>query len=341
MHRKDWPLSVCDLDALIVWQAARGRLRDSIGAIRVMKLTGFWQWPLLFFRHFFPCCAVFHSGPAGRQPAAQVPIPGSDKMFALTICNELKAFALRDALAPILSCANGPFIIPGAVYHEGYSAGSRRLLLVPEFAELLRGYRRFREHGYPRQKARYDQLVTEGQKPKLMIIGCSDSRVDPAQIFDVDPGQIFVVRNVAALVPPFEATPGQHGVSAALEFAVNFLQVRQIVVMGHGRCGGCQAALTQEMHGRVQGEGGFVGNWVSLLDEARGPIAEEYGTTGREAEKAMELAAVRVSLQNLRTFPKVKEREEAGELVLRGAYFAIADGILHVLDQQTGEFSPA
>ncbi len=212
---------------------------------------------------------------------------------------------------------------------------------MPEFAELLRGYRRFRKEGYPRQKARYDELVTAGQHPKLMIIGCSDSRVDPAQIFDVDPGEIFVVRNVAALVPPFEVTPGQHGVSAALEFAVNFLKVRQIVVMGHGRCGGCQAALTREMHGRPPGEGGFVGNWVSLLDKAREPIARELGTTSREAEREMELAAVRVSLDNLRTFPAVREREEAGHVVLRGAYFAIADGILHVLDQETGEFGPA
>lgn len=212
---------------------------------------------------------------------------------------------------------------------------------MPEFAELLRGYRRFREAGYPRQKQRYDQLVSEGQHPKLMIIGCSDSRVDPAQIFDVDPGEIFVVRNVAALVPPFEPTPGQHGVSAALEFAVNFLKVRQIVVMGHGRCGGCKAALTQEMHGLAQGDGGFIGNWVSLLDDARGPIAEKFGTDGRDAERAMELAAVRVSLANLRTFPRVKEREDAGEVVLRGAYFAIADGILHVLDNESGEFAPA
>ena len=212
---------------------------------------------------------------------------------------------------------------------------------MPEFAELLQGYRRFRSEGYPRQKARYDQLVSEGQSPKLMIIGCSDSRVDPAQIFDVDPGEIFVVRNVAALVPPYENTPGQHGVSAALEFAVNFLKVRQIVVMGHGRCGGCQAALTQELHGNPLGSGGFVANWVSLLDEARGPIAEQYGTTGRDAEKAMEFEAVRVSLANLRTFPCVQEREASGDVTLRGTYFAIADGVLHVLDQESGEFAPA
>jgi carbonic anhydrase len=212
---------------------------------------------------------------------------------------------------------------------------------MPEFAELLNGYRRFRTNGYARQKARYDQLVNEGQHPKLMIIGCSDSRVDPAQIFDVDPGEIFVVRNVAALVPPRETTPGQHGVSAALEFAVQFLQVRQIVVMGHGLCGGCKAALTQELHDQPLGKGGFITNWVRLLDEVRDPIAAEFGTQGRLAERAMELAAVKVSLANLRTFPIVREREKNGDLTLRGTFFAISDGVLHLLDEDSGEFSPA
>ncbi|MBX7457395.1 carbonic anhydrase [Qipengyuania sp. 1NDH17] len=212
---------------------------------------------------------------------------------------------------------------------------------MPEFAELLQGYRRFRKEGYPRQKARYDDLVSKGQSPKLMIIGCSDSRVDPAQIFDVDPGEIFVVRNVAALVPPFETSPGQHGVSAALEFAVQFLKVRQIVVMGHGMCGGCKAALTQDLHGNPLGEGGFIANWVHLLDEAREPIAEKHGTESREAERAMEMAAVGVSIENLRTFPCVREKEASGELKLRGAFFAISDGVLHVRNEDTGEFEPA
>lgn len=212
---------------------------------------------------------------------------------------------------------------------------------MPEFAKLLEGYQRFRETSYPAQKARYDELATKGQSPKLMVIACSDSRVDPAQIFDVDPGEIFVVRNVAALVPPFETTPGLHGVSAALEFAVNVLQVKQIVVMGHGMCGGCKAALTQEMNGAPRGEGGFVADWIALLDEARRPVAEEYGVEGRPAERAMELAAVKVSLANLRTFPCVKEREDAGKVTLRGTFFAISEGILHVLDCDTGEFVAA
>jgi len=205
---------------------------------------------------------------------------------------------------------------------------------------LVEGYRRFRESGYGEERERWEQLAA-GQSPKTMVISCSDSRVDPAQIFDVAPGELFVVRNVAALVPPFETTPGQHGVSAALEFAVQFLKVEQVMVLGHGMCGGCQAALTQNLHGNALGEGGFVANWIDMLDEVRDPIAADLGTTGREAERAMELAAVKVSLANLRTFPCVQEKEPTGELALRGAYFAISDGVLHLLDEESGEFKPA
>ncbi|SLJ88607.1 carbonic anhydrase [Novosphingobium mathurense] len=202
---------------------------------------------------------------------------------------------------------------------------------------LLDGYRRFRQTGWTPNRERWESL-REGQQPEVMIIACSDSRVDPSQIFDVDPGEIFVVRNVAALVPPFENTPGHHGVSAALEFAVQVLKVKEVVVMGHGMCGGCKAALTQELHGNEPGEGGFVANWISLLDEARAPVADEFGTEGRPAEKQMEQAAVKVSLDNLMTFPCVRRKVKNGELTLRGAYFAISDGILHLMDSETGKF---
>ena len=203
--------------------------------------------------------------------------------------------------------------------------------------DLVAGYRRFHETGYAGELERWASLK-EGQAPRTMVISCSDSRVDPAQIFDVSPGELFVVRNLAALVPPYETTAGQHGVSAALEFAVQFLKVEQVVVMGHGMCGGCQAALTRNLHGNALGDGGFVANWVGMLDEARGPIADAMGTTGREAERAMEMAAVKVSLANMRTFPYVAEKEAAGTLALRGAYFAITDGVLHLLDEESGEF---
>ena len=209
----------------------------------------------------------------------------------------------------------------------------------PEFARLVDGYRRFRETGWNLNRERW-RALSEGQQPDVMVIACADSRVDPSQIFDMDPGRIFVVRNIAALVPPFETTPGRHGVSAALEFAVQVLEVKEIVVMGHGLCGGCKAALTQELHGNDPGEGGFISSWIGLLDEAREPIAARLGTTGREAERAMEQAAVRVSLDNLRTFPCIRRKERNGALKLRGAFFAISDGVLHVLDEPSGAFSP-
>ena len=209
-----------------------------------------------------------------------------------------------------------------------------------ELSELLAGYRRFRETDWKPERERWASLK-EGQQPRVMVIACSDSRVDPSQIFDVNPGEIFVVRNVAALVPPFETTPGHHGVSAALEFAVQVLKVREIMVMGHGLCGGCHAALTKSMEGAERGRGGFVADWISLLDDARDEVSAAYGTEGREAERQMERAAVKVSLQNLRSFPCVQAKEAKGELTLRGAVFAISDGILHLLDEKTGEFSPA
>jgi carbonic anhydrase len=210
----------------------------------------------------------------------------------------------------------------------------------PVLEHLLAGYRRFRETGWASRRERWAHL-REGQEPRVLIISCSDSRVDPSQIFDVDPGEIFVVRNIAALVPPFETTPGLHGVSAALEYAVQVLKVDEIVVMGHGMCGGCRAALTQEMRGAKPGSGGFVADWIAMLDDARDPIAAALGTTGREAERAMEQAGVKVSLANLRTFPCVKEKERDGTLVLRGAFFAISDGVLHLLDEESGAFKPA
>jgi carbonic anhydrase len=209
----------------------------------------------------------------------------------------------------------------------------------PQLDRLISGYRRFRETGWTPRRDRWTSL-REGQQPEVMVIACSDSRVDPAQIFDVDPGEIFVVRNVAALVPPFETTPGYHGVSAALEFAVEVLKVREIIVLGHGMCGGCKAALTQELRGAKPGEGGFVADWIALLDDARDAVADHHGTEGRPAERAMEQAGVRVSLANLRSFPRIAERESAGELTLRGAFFAISDGVLHLLDEPSGVFNP-
>jgi carbonic anhydrase len=202
--------------------------------------------------------------------------------------------------------------------------------------DLIDGYRRFRETGWARERERWSQLA-EGQSPRVMVIACSDSRVDPSQIFDAGPGRMFVVRNVAALVPPYETTAGHHGVSAALEFAVTQLEVEEVVVMGHGFCGGCAAALTGQFDDAAHGEGHFIADWIELLRDARDRVRAEHG----EDFRAMELEGVRVSLANLRTFPWVREREADGRLKLHGAYFAISDGVLHLLDEASGEFAPA
>ncbi len=209
---------------------------------------------------------------------------------------------------------------------------------MPDFKKLVDGYHRFRTTDWPRERARWEEL-TEGQSPAVMVISCSDSRVDPAQVFNTSPGEIFVVRNVANLVPPFENDTARHGVSAAVEFAVTQLDVRQIVVLGHGSCGGVSAALTQSFSGRKPGDGGFIAHWVDLLDEARERIIAEHGS-GPEAAHALELETVRVSIANLRTFPFIPPREADGRLILRGAYFAIADGVLHVMDD-AGDFAAA
>ncbi len=209
-----------------------------------------------------------------------------------------------------------------------------------DFHEMIAGYGRFRRGDWSRQRARWAELA-EGQEPKVMVIACSDSRVDPSQIFDTSPGEMFVVRNVANLVPPLDLTGGHHGVSAALEFAVTQLEVPEIVVMGHGACGGAKAALTQAFRDTRPGEGGFIADWISLLDGARDEVIAEHGSEGPAATRAMEEAAVRVSLANLRTFPAIRAREEAGTLRLHGALFAIDDGMLHVMDPATGRFAPA
>lgn len=208
-----------------------------------------------------------------------------------------------------------------------------------DLSPLVEGYRRFRASGWHPHRDRWSALK-EGQEPRVMVIACSDSRVDPAQVFDTAPGEIFVVRNVAALVPPFETTAGHHGVSAAVEFAVQVLGVGEIVVMGHGMCGGCKAALSKGYADAEKGAGGFVADWIAMLDDAQANVAAQHGTDGREAERAMEMAAVGVSIENLRTFPFVADKVESGALRLTGAFFAISDGLLHLRDPETGTFAP-
>jgi len=206
------------------------------------------------------------------------------------------------------------------------------------FGNLIEGYRRFRANKFVAEKDRWQELA-EGQSPRAVVIACSDSRADPATIFDTNPGEIFVVRNVANLVPPFETGGGRHGVSAALEFAVTQLEVPEIVVMGHERCGGISAALTGKFKGAAAGEGGFVSTWMSQIDESAADIARELGT-GEDAHRMLEEVAIRQSLANLRTFPFVAEREKNGTLKLSGCHFSIRDGELWLLDEAEDCFRP-
>jgi carbonic anhydrase len=206
---------------------------------------------------------------------------------------------------------------------------------MPEFASLIEGYKRFRNDAYVKQKARFDALASDGQSPPVMIISCCDSRVDPATVFDTVPGQVFALRNVANLVPPYEIGGGLHGVSAAIEFGVLGLEVRHIVILGHAQCGGITASLSGSDLGQ-QGHS-FVDKWVGIIDEARLAV---LASNTDDPQHALELETVKVSLANLRTFPFIVEREKAGLLKLHGAYFGIAEGELHVLDETTGVFTP-
>lgn len=207
---------------------------------------------------------------------------------------------------------------------------------MPEFKALLEGYRRFRTDAYAHQKARYDALENDGQSPPVMVISCCDSRVDPATIFDTVPGQVFALRNVANLVPPFETGGGLHGASAAIEFGVLGLEVKHIVVLGHGQCGGIKAALAGPNIGH--GETTFVDHWMGIVQAARDDVVAQAPDN---PQRALEWEAIKVSLRNLRTFPFIADREARGELKLHGAWFAIAEGSLYVLDETDGRFALA
>lgn len=194
---------------------------------------------------------------------------------------------------------------------------------------LLNGYRRFRARHWGEREALYRSL-DDGQRPPVCVISCCDSRVDPVTIFDAEPGQLFVIRNVANLVPPFRAGDGLQGTSTAIEFAVRYLKVRHMMVLGHARCGGVAAAL----NGEAARDSTFLGNWISLLD-----VAKIRAGAAADVQSAVEHASVRVSLERLATFPFVAEAVASGTLELSGALFGIFDGLLEILDEKSGEFS--
>jgi carbonic anhydrase len=200
--------------------------------------------------------------------------------------------------------------------------------MLPE--RLIRGYQSFRAGRYEAERDRYLKLAEAGQRPRIMVIACADSRAAPETVFDAGPGELFVVRNVANLVPPYAPDSGHHSTSAALEFAVLSIEVGHVVVMGHGRCGGI-AVVVNEAGPLSRGD--FIGQWMSAV---RDIIAEVPGAdaAGAERQTMVERAAVEHSLANLRTFPWIRSREARGALALHGAWFDIALGDLFVLDDK-------
>ncbi len=202
---------------------------------------------------------------------------------------------------------------------------------------LIDRYKRFQSGYFTSHRDHYERLASLGQQPDTMIVSCCDSRVDPEKIFDSMPGELFVLRNVANLIPPYEMGDRHHGVSAALEFAVLNLRVKHIVVLGHTSCGGVRASLEPEI--AQQTEAQFISSWMSILDESRKTVLNQFpGKSSDELASALEVEAIRNSLKNLRTFPFVRTHEDEGKLSLHGAYFDIATGTLSALNQTSNTF---
>lgn len=201
---------------------------------------------------------------------------------------------------------------------------------------LLNGYRNFMSGRYVDERERYRVLADQGQKPHTLVVACCDSRAAPETIFDAGPGELFVVRNVANMVPPYEPDGQYHSTSAALEFAVQALRVRDIIVMGHGRCGGIRAAL--DPNAEPLSPGDFIGKWMGLVSAAAGQIQNNSVMTTSERQTALERISIRNSIANLRTFPCVKILEDRGKLQIHGAWFDIANGELWVMDPETRDF---
>ena len=217
---------------------------------------------------------------------------------------------------------------------------TRRTTAMTEFpSSLLDGYRSFRDGRFERERTRYRSLAEHGQSPEVMVIGCCDSRSAPETIFNAAPGEIFVVRNVANLVPPHEPDSGYHGISAALEFAVQGLKVGHIVVLGHGRCGGIRAALHPKAEPLSPDD--FIGKWMKLLEPAISAVAAGGSQPDSDRQTALERASIRRSIENLRTFPFVSVLEGRNRLGLHGAWFDIANGELWTMDAASGDFSKA
>jgi carbonic anhydrase len=203
---------------------------------------------------------------------------------------------------------------------------------------LIEGYRTFASQRLPTEQTRYRELSERGQSPPVMVIGCCDSRVSPEVIFDAGPGELFVARNVANLVPVYEPDGGAHGVSAALEYAVSVLRIQHIVVLGHAQCGGIRAFIDKI---EPLSPGDFIGRWMQMFIKPGEVVEQRDRESMQDFVTRIEKAAVFRSIENLMTFPFVRNAVDRGDLILHGAYFGVAEGSLFVLDRETKEFRSA
>ncbi len=203
---------------------------------------------------------------------------------------------------------------------------------------LLEGYQAFATQRLPTEQTRYRDLSVKGQSPEVMVIGCCDSRVSPEVIFDVGPGELFVVRNIANLVPVYQPDGNAHGVSAALEYAVTVLKVKHIVVLGHAQCGGIRA-FVDKIEPLTPGD--FIGRWMQMFIKPGEVVEQREHESMAQFVERIEKAAVFRSLENLMTFPFVRKAVESGQMQTHGAYFGVAEGSLFVLDKANKEFRNA
>jgi len=208
---------------------------------------------------------------------------------------------------------------------------------MDDVTHFITGFGRFQKKYFSSDQDLYDQLK-EGQQPKALVIACCDSRVDPAIVTDCDPGELFVVRNVANLVPPYETDGGIHGVSSALEFGVKSLNVEHIIVLGHALCGGITALMRGDL---VEDGSEFIGPWMRIASRARTNVLERLSDKPFDAQvRACEKTAILTSLENLITFPWIEERVNAGTLHLHGWYFDLINGALLGYDLDSDRFKP-
>jgi carbonic anhydrase len=206
---------------------------------------------------------------------------------------------------------------------------------MPFPTELIDGYRAFLHAGLRAEQGRYRELAESGQSPQVMVISCCDSRCAPEIIFNSRPGEMFVARNISGLVPPYTPDGATRAVSASLEFAVQALKVKHIVVLGHARCGGIRAYAEEAA---PLSPGDFIGHWMALIEPAAKAVGPRGNMPFDEYVTKLELASIATTLDNLMTFPCVKILVERGKLALHGAYFGVATGRLSVRNSETGQF---